>query len=75
MRSKDREALEEAWKHYGTEMPAKPYAVESAVQAVINHLAEREPRYGQHKPAEFIDSGPLSELDRSGFIDRLYGTK
>ena len=44
MRSKDREAMEEAWSHYGREMPAKPYAVESAVQAVLNDLAERDPR-------------------------------
>ncbi len=72
--TKDREALEESW-NYGADMPAKPYAVESAVQAVINHLAEQQPRYAQRKPSEFIDSGPLSEIDRSGFIDRLYGKK
>lgn len=70
----DREALEESW-HYAADVPTKPYASESAVQAVINHLAERDARFAQHKPTEFIDSGPLSELDRSGFIDRLYGTK
>ena len=73
MRSKDRDAMEEAWSHYGREMPAKPYAVESAVQAVLNDLAERDPRVAQRKPAEFIESGPLAELDKSGFIDRLYG--
>ncbi len=70
----DREALEESW-NYASDVPTKPYASESAVQAVINHLAERDPRFGQHKPAEFIDSGPLAELDRSGYIDRLYATK
>lgn len=69
--TKDRDALEESW-NYGAEMPSKPYAVESAVQAVIDHLAEREPVYAQHKPKEFIESGPLSELDRSGYIDGLY---
>ncbi len=70
----DREALEESWS-YASDMPSKPYAVESAVQAVIGHLAERDPRFTQRQPAEFIDPGPLSELDRGGFIDRLYGTK
>ena len=69
--TKDREALDEAWD-YASDMPAKPYAVESAVQAVINHLAERESKYAKHKPAEFIESGPLAELDKSGYIDRLY---
>ena len=43
------------------------------VQAVINHLAEGDPKYAQYKPADFIEAGPLAELDKSGFIDRLYG--
>jgi ABC-type nitrate/sulfonate/bicarbonate transport system substrate-binding protein len=67
----DPEALEESWQS-GADMPAKPFAVESAVQAVINHLAEADPKYAKAKPADFIDSGPLTELDRSGYIDRLY---
>jgi NitT/TauT family transport system substrate-binding protein len=70
--TQDREALLESW-HYGDEMPAKPYGVDTAVQAVINHLAETDPKYAQHRPAEFIEAGPLAELDKSGFIDRLYG--
>ena len=69
----DRDALEESWM-YAAKMPAKPYAVESAVQAVLNHLAESDKRYAQRSPAEFVDSRPLTEIDRSGFIDRLYGT-
>jgi NitT/TauT family transport system substrate-binding protein len=69
----DRDALEESWI-YAAKMPAKPYAVDSAVQAVINHLAESDKRYAQRSPSEFIDSRPLSELDRGGFIDRLYAT-
>jgi NitT/TauT family transport system substrate-binding protein len=67
----DREALMESWE-YG-DIPAKPYPVETAVQAVINHLAESDPKYAQYKPADFIEAGPLAELDKSGFIDRLYG--
>jgi NitT/TauT family transport system substrate-binding protein len=70
----DREALEESW-NYASDVPTKPYASESAVQAVIAHLQEVNPRFGPHKPSEFIESGPLAELDRSGFIDKLYGTK
>ncbi len=72
--TKDREALEESWD-YAAKMPAKPYAVESAVQAVLNHLAEGQPRFAQYKPAEFIDAKVLSEIDRSGYIDKLYGSK
>jgi hypothetical protein len=54
-------------------MPAKPYAVESAVQAVLDHLAEGQPKYAQYKPADFIDARMLRDIDKSGFIDKLYG--
>ncbi|HSE89779.1 MAG TPA: hypothetical protein VLJ79_26435 [Candidatus Binatia bacterium] len=46
--------------------------VENAVQAVINQSAGGgDPRFANYKPADFIESGPLAELDRSGTIDRL----
>jgi ABC-type nitrate/sulfonate/bicarbonate transport system substrate-binding protein len=69
--TQDRAALEESWD-YAAKMPAKPYAVESAVQAVLDHLAAAQPRFAQYKPADFIDSRLLTELDKSGYIDRLY---
>jgi ABC-type nitrate/sulfonate/bicarbonate transport system substrate-binding protein len=70
--TKDREALEESWD-YAAKMPAKPYAVESAVQAVLDHLAEGQAKFSQHRPSEFIDARLLLEIDKSGYIDRLYG--
>jgi ABC-type nitrate/sulfonate/bicarbonate transport system substrate-binding protein len=72
--TKDREALEESWD-YAAKMPAKPYAVESAVQAVLDHLAEGQPKFSQYRPAEFIDARLLSEIDKSGYIDRLYAAQ
>jgi hypothetical protein len=45
--------------------------VENAVQAVINQSAGGDPKFANYKPADFIESGPLAELDRSGTIDRL----
>lgn len=74
-RTDDQEALDELWTVYSEAIPAKPYASDAAVQAVITHLSESDPRYAEHKPAEFIDPGILSELDRSGYIDRLYAGK
>ncbi len=71
-RTKDRDTLGELWGVYSAAIPSKPYVSTAAVQGVLNHLSETDRRYAQHKPAEFIDSGPLSELDHSGYIDRLY---
>ena len=43
------------------------------MQAVLDHLAESQPKYAQYKPSEFIDARTLSEIDKSGYIDKLYG--
>lgn len=71
LETNNREALEESWA-YAAKMPAKPYAVESAVQAVLEHLTEGQPRFAQYRPADFIDARILSEIDKSGYIDKLY---
>ncbi len=71
-RTTDQDALNEIWTVYSEAMPAKPYTSEAAVRAVIDHLAEADGRYAQYKPSEFVDTVPLSKLDQSGYIDRLY---
>jgi ABC-type nitrate/sulfonate/bicarbonate transport system substrate-binding protein len=40
---------------------------------LLDHLAEAQPRFAQHRPAEFIDARILTELDKGGYIDKLYG--
>ncbi|MGZ8498656.1 MAG: hypothetical protein ACXW5W_09600, partial [Candidatus Binatia bacterium] len=70
--TRDPEGLTESWE-WAAKMPAKPYAVESAVQAVLDHLAEGQPKYAQYKPGDFIDARTLSDIDKSGYIDKLYG--
>ncbi len=39
----------------------------------IDHLAEGQPKYAQYKPGDFIDARTLSDIDKSGYIDKLYG--
>ena len=64
------------WKNRGN-LPRRcrpsPMPVESAVQAVLDHLAEGQPKFAQYRPADFIDARVLSEIDKSGYIDKLYG--
>src|SRR5262249_16031490 len=42
------EALEEGYRY--AKFPPKPYATESAVQATLNHLAERDARFARASP-------------------------
>jgi hypothetical protein len=40
---------------------------------VIDFLAKQRPETGKLKPENIIDMSVLQELDRSGFIDSVYG--
>jgi ABC-type nitrate/sulfonate/bicarbonate transport system substrate-binding protein len=64
----DKAALD---RMYGEiELPEKPYpSVEGIRQTFILYDS---PEMRKYKPEDFYDSSIVTELDRSGFIDRLY---
>jgi NitT/TauT family transport system substrate-binding protein len=43
-----------------------------AVQNALNLVAESNPKAKNHRPEEFMDTSFLDELDRSGFIKKLW---
>jgi NitT/TauT family transport system substrate-binding protein len=43
-----------------------------AVQNALNLVAESNPKAKNHKPAEFMDTSYLDELEKSGFIKKLW---
>lgn len=50
----------------------KPYPSSEGIQALLDMAALKNPKAKTAKPAEFIDTSWLAELDKSGFIDGLY---
>jgi len=64
----DKAALD---RMYGEiELPEKPYpSVEGIRQTFVLYDS---PEMRKYKPEDFYDSSIMTELDRSGFIDRLY---
>jgi len=40
--------------------------------AFAQSKAESQAKFSQYKPAEFIDARLLTEIDKSGYIDKLY---
>jgi NitT/TauT family transport system substrate-binding protein len=54
-------------------LPKKPYPTEESIATVLAELPIDQK--GKAKPVEFIDVRILRELDRSGFIDGLYGSQ
>jgi NitT/TauT family transport system substrate-binding protein len=72
MRLKDRESLEETYDFLLRILPKKPYSTDEGIQAVLDAVSVRNPKAKRFKPQDFIDMSYLQELDRTGFLDRIY---
>jgi NitT/TauT family transport system substrate-binding protein len=72
MRMDDREALAESYEYVLKIVPKKPYASDKGIQAVLDALALRNPAAKNFKPQDFYDMSYLKELDKSGFLDRVF---
>ena len=75
LRINDREALEEVYRIYYEIYPAIPYPSPAAIQTQLTWMAERDPRAKAAKPEQFIDASVLREIEKSGFVSRLYQQK
>jgi NitT/TauT family transport system substrate-binding protein len=67
------ESLREAYEVYSAANPARPYVDPPSIQKVIDFLSKQRPEVAKLKPEEFMDMTVLREIDRSGYIDSLYG--
>jgi len=67
------ESLREAYNVYAAANPARPYVDPPSIQKVIDFLSKQQPEMAKLKPEEIIDMTVLQEIDRSGYIDSLYG--
>jgi NitT/TauT family transport system substrate-binding protein len=72
MRLNDREALNETYDYLLKILPKKPYASDKGIQAVLDALAIRNPTANKFKPQDFYDMSYLKELEKNGFLDRVF---
>jgi NitT/TauT family transport system substrate-binding protein len=75
LRTNDRDLLEGSYDIYNKDFIATPYPIVSGLQLAYEQVAQRRPEIHQHKPEEFVDPSFIAELDKSGFIKKLYGQK
>lgn len=52
---------------------AVPYPSNEGIQTIMDQLGKTRPQVKNFKPADFIDSSILKEIEDSGFVKRLYG--
>ena len=71
----DREALEEMHRLYRDILQPLPLPTASGMQTLVDWLAQRDPRAKDAKPEQFIDFAPLRDIERTGFVARLYQQK
>lgn len=69
----DRKLLEESYELYAPQFLPAPYPNVEGMKTSFDYVAQKKPQVWKHKAEEFVDPSFIAELDRSGFIRKLYG--
>ena len=72
-RTDDMEALRDSYDEYARQLQRVPYTETKALQTVLQTLGEAQPAALKAKPEQFIDHSTLQKIERSGFLEKLYG--
>ena len=71
----DRDLLEGSYEIYKEDFISVPYPITHGLEATYEYFAGTRPEIRSRKPEEFMDPSFIAELDKSGFIKKLYGQK
>lgn len=72
-RTNDMEALQDAYDEYIRQIQRLPYAEPKAIQTVLQIIGESQPAALKATPDQFVDHSVLQKIERSGFVEKLYG--
>ena len=76
LKTAEPEGLAETYDILGLRLlPEKPYPTLRGIQIMLRELAAKQPKARAARPEQFVDLTFITELDKSGFIDRLYKTQ
>jgi len=62
----------ESWELFAQHRLAAPYPNIKGMKTSYEYVALTRPEVWKHKPEEFVDASFVEELDKSGFIKKLY---
>jgi NitT/TauT family transport system substrate-binding protein len=71
-RTNDPEYLAGSYAIFKDDFISVPYPITKGLEAVYEIAAARRPDIRSHKPEEFVDTSFVGELEKSGFIKKLY---
>jgi ABC-type nitrate/sulfonate/bicarbonate transport system substrate-binding protein len=72
VRTTDAEFLEGSYNMFKQDFIAAPYPITKGLEPTFDYVAQTRPEIRNHKPEEFVDASFIAELDKSGFIKKLY---
>jgi NitT/TauT family transport system substrate-binding protein len=72
LRLDDDALAQESWELFAKHRIPAPYPNIKGMKTSYEYVAVTRPEVYKHKPEEFIDSSFVEELDKSGFIRKLY---
>jgi NitT/TauT family transport system substrate-binding protein len=75
LRMNDRELLEGSYEIFKDFFISVPYPIMKGLEATYDYVATTKPEIRNRRPEEFMDPSFVAELDKSGFIKKLYGEK
>ncbi len=75
LRTNDHELLEGSYEIFKDDFISVPYPIMKGLEATYDYVATRKPEIRGRKPEEFMDPSFIAELDKSGFIKKLYEQK
>ena len=75
LRITDRSVLDSAYNAEIKVLEPRLVIKNEALQAILDEVAQTDPRAKKVKPQELIDSRYLDEMEKSGFFDQLWAKK
>ena len=75
VRTTDPEFLEGSYNIFKQDFIPAPYPITKGLEPTYDYVAQTRPEIRNRKPEEFVDASFVAELDKSGFIKKLYEGK
>jgi NitT/TauT family transport system substrate-binding protein len=75
LRTNDPELLEGSYEIFRQDFISVPYPIMKGLEATYDYVAATRPEIRNRRPEEFMDPSLIAELDKSGFIKKLYEQK
>jgi NitT/TauT family transport system substrate-binding protein len=72
LKIEDREALAEIYDLYKTVLVPLPHSTVEGMQMLLGWMSQTNPKAKGATAEQFIDSTPLREIEKSGFVSALY---